>query len=279
MNRHTKQKTLKIITMVFLSLLALVIIVPLGWMVISGFKSNGDLFTNSFGFPKEWLVENYSLAWKVGVGKYFINSVLVTVVSTVLTVFLSAMAAFALTNHRLAFRGRQAVFVFILAGLMLAPQVSVIPLFKMLTKVKLYNTYWAMIVPYVAFRIPFAVFLMRAYFLGLPASLDDAAYIDGCNSFGVFRKIVLPLSKPILASAALLTAMYDWNEFMMAMIFTSNDDIRTIPVGVMNLTGTLRTEWGTLIAALTLSAIPIIIVFIIFQKQFVRGIAAGGVKG
>ena len=248
-------------------------------MVISGFKSNGDLFTNSFGLPKEWLAGNYALAWKVGVGKYFVNSVLVTVVSTLCTVFFSAMAAFALTNHRLAFKGRQAVFVFILAGLMLAPQVSVIPLFKMLTKLKLYNTYWAMIVPYVAFRIPFAVFLMRAYFLGLPASLDDAAYIDGCNSFGVFRKIVLPLSKPILASAALLTAMYDWNEFMMAMIFTSDDDVRTIPVGVMNLTGTLRTEWGTLIAALTLSAIPIIVVFILFQKQFVRGIAAGSVKG
>lgn len=279
MNRHTKQITLKVITWIFLSLLALVIIVPLCWMVISGFKSNGDLFTNSFGLPKEWLAGNYALAWKVGVGKYFVNSVLVTVVSTLCTVFFSAMAAFALTNHRLAFKGRQAVFVFILAGLMLAPQVSVIPLFKMLTKLKLYNTYWAMIVPYVAFRIPFAVFLMRAYFLGLPASLDDAAYIDGCNSFGVFRKIVLPLSKPILASAALLTAMYDWNEFMMAMIFTSDDDIRTIPVGVMNLTGTLRTEWGTLIAALTLSAIPIIVVFILFQKQFVRGIAAGSVKG
>ena len=279
MNRHTKQITLKVITWIFLSLLALVIIVPLCWMVISGFKSNGDLFTNSFGLPKEWLAGNYALAWKVGVGKYFVNSVLVTVVSTLCTVFFSAMAAFALTNHRLAFKGRQAVFVFILAGLMLAPQVSVIPLFKMLTKLKLYNTYWAMIVPYVAFRIPFAVFLMRAYFLGLPASLDDAAYIDGCNSFGVFRKIVLPLSKPILASAALLTAMYDWNEFMMAMIFTSDDDIRTIPVGVMNLTGTLRTEWGTLISALTLSAIPIIVVFILFQKQFVRGIAAGSVKG
>ncbi|HBA69962.1 MAG TPA: ABC transporter permease [Lachnospiraceae bacterium] len=279
MNRHIKQRTLKIITWIFLSLLSLMIIIPLCWMVISGFKSNGDLFTNSFGFPKEWLVGNYTLAWKVGVGKYFVNSVLVTVVSTVLTVFFSAMAAFALTNHRLAFKGRQVVFVFILAGLMLAPQVSVIPLFKMLTNLKLYNTYWAMIVPYVAFRIPFAVFLMRAYFLGLPVSLDDAAYIDGCNSFGVFRKIVLPLSKPILASAALLTAMYDWNEFMMAMIFTSNDAIRTIPVGVMNLTGTLRTEWGTLIAALTLSAIPIIIVFFIFQKQFVRGIAAGSIKG
>ena len=136
-----------------------------------------------------------------------------------------------------------------------------------------------MMLPYTAFRIAFTVMLMRAYFLGLPASLDEAAYIDGCTSFGVFSKIIMPLCKPILASSALMSAMYCWNEFMMAMIFTSNDKIRTIPTGLMNLTGTLRTEWGTLIAGLAISALPIIIVFIIFQKQFVRGIAAGSVKG
>ncbi|MCI9594234.1 MAG: carbohydrate ABC transporter permease [Lachnospiraceae bacterium] len=267
------------IVLLFLIFLALMIIVPLGWMIISGFKTNNDLFTNSFGMPREWMVSNYKLAWQVGVGKYFFNSIFVTVVSTALTLLVSAMAAFALTNGRMYFKGRELVFIFILAGLMLAPQVSIIPLFKILNKIHLYNTYWAMIVPYVVFRIPFAVFLMRAYFLGLPASLDEAAYIDGCTSWGVFTRIVLPLSKPIMASSALLTAMYDWNEFMMAMVFTSSDSVRTIPIGMMNLTGTLRTEWGTLIAGLAMSAMPIVIVFIIFQKQFVRGIAAGGVKG
>ena len=248
-------------------------------MIISGFKSNGDLFTNSFGLPKEWLFSNYILAWKVGIGRYLLNSVFVTFVSVALTVIISALAAFALTNNGLYFKGRDAVFIFILAGLMLAPQVSVVPLYKMLNKMHLYNTYWAMILPYTAFRIAFTVMLMRAYFLGLPASLDEAAYIDGCTSFGVFSKIIMPLCKPILASSALMSAMYCWNEFMMAMIFTSNDKIRTIPTGLMNLTGTLRTEWGTLIAGLAISALPIIIVFIIFQKQFVRGIAAGSVKG
>ncbi len=281
MNKRNKSKQMIFngIVLLFLIFLALMIIVPLGWMIISGFKTNNDLFTNSFGMPREWMVSNYKLAWQVGVGKYFFNSIFVTVVSTALTLLVSAMAAFALTNGRMYFKGRELVFIFILAGLMLAPQVSIIPLFKILNKIHLYNTYWAMIVPYVVFRIPFAVFLMRAYFLGLPASLDEAAYIDGCTSWGVFTRIVLPLSKPIMASSALLTAMYDWNEFMMAMVFTSSDSVRTIPIGMMNLTGTLRTEWGTLIAGLAMSAMPIVIVFIIFQKQFVRGIAAGGVKG
>ena len=180
------------IVLLFLIFLALMIIVPLGWMIISGFKTNNDLFTNSFGMPREWMVSNYKLAWQVGVGKYFFNSIFVTVVSTALTLLVSAMAAFALTNGRMYFKGRELVFIFILAGLMLAPQVSIIPLFKILNKIHLYNTYWAMIVPYVVFRIPFAVFLMRAYFLGLPASLDEAAYIDGCTSWGVFTRIVLP---------------------------------------------------------------------------------------
>lgn len=279
MNKKTKESIINSMILIFLIFLAFMIIVPLCWMIISGFKTNNDLFTNSFGMPKEWMLSNYALAWKVGVGKYFLNSVLVTIISTTLTLLISAMASFALTNRRMYFKGRDLVFIFILAGLMLAPQVSIIPLFKILNKIHLYNTYWAMIVPYVVFRIPFAVFLMRAYFLGLPASLDEAAYIDGCTSWGVFTRIVLPLSKPILASGALLTAMYDWNEFMMAMVFTSSDSVRTIPIGMMNLTGTLRTEWGTLIAGLAMSAMPIVIVFIIFQKQFVRGIAAGGVKG
>lgn len=279
MNKKAKQTILNGIVLIFLILLAFMIIVPLCWMIISGFKTNNDLFTNSFGMPREWMISNYKLAWKVGVGKYFFNSIFVTVISTILTLITSAMASFALTNNRMYFKGRELVFIFILAGLMLAPQVSIIPLFKILNTIHLYNTYWAMIVPYVVFRIPFAVFLMRAYFLGLPASLDEAAYIDGCTSWGVFTRIVLPLSKPIMASGALLTAMYDWNEFMMAMVFTSSDSVRTIPIGMMNLTGTLRTEWGTLIAGLAMSAMPIVIVFIIFQKQFVRGIAAGGVKG
>lgn len=134
--RKKNKKTIAIkgITYILLILLTLFIIIPLVWMMISGFKSNGDLFTNSFGLPKEWLFSNYILAWKVGIGRYLLNSVFVTFVSVALTVIISALAAFALTNNRLYFKGRNAVFIFILAGLMLAPQVSVVPLYKMLNQ-------------------------------------------------------------------------------------------------------------------------------------------------
>lgn len=277
MKRNVTTRISHILLYALLVLLAVSVIYPLLWMVMSGFKTNNDLFTNSFGIPREWVWQNYQLAWKVGVGKFFANSIFVTVVSTLITTFISSLAAYSISRFEYRFKG--AIFVFILAGLLLAPQVSLIPLYKILTKLGMYNTYLAMITPYVAFRIPFAVFLLRAYFLDLPRSLDEAAYIDGCTSFGVFIRIILPLAKPIIFSAMLLTAMYCWNEFMMALVFTSNENIRTIPIGLMNLRGTLRTEWGTLIAGLTMSALPMIVVFIIFQKQFVRGIAAGGVKG
>ena len=147
MDKKVKQTVLNGIVLLFLILLAFMIIVPLCWMIISGFKTNNDLFTNSFGMPREWMISNYKLAWKVGVGKYFFNSIFVTVISTVLTLITSAMASFALTNNRMYFKGRELVFIFILAGLMLAPQVSIIPLFKILNTIHLYNTYWAMIVP------------------------------------------------------------------------------------------------------------------------------------
>ena len=167
----------------------------------------------------------------------------------------------------------------ILAGLLLAPQVALVPLYRILSTMGIYNTYLAMIVPYVAFRIPFTVFLIRAYLLDFPKDIEEAAIIDGCSTFRIFLSITLPVSKPVLASASLLAVMSFWNEFMMAMVFTSDNSIRTIPLGLATLKGTLSTDWGALIAGLVIAAIPVIILFVAFQKQFVRGMTAGGVKG
>lgn len=260
-----------------LILLSISIIVPFYWMVVTGFKNNAELYNNSFGLPEVWQVKNYATAWKVGVGRFLGNSLLVTVSSTVLTMAISSACAFGLS--RFQFKGREALFILVLAGLLLAPQVAVVPLYRILSAFGIYNTYLAMIVPYVAFRIPFTVFLIRAYLLDFPKDIEEAAIIDGCSTFGIFIKITLPVSKPVLASAALLAVMNFWNEFMMAMIFTSDNNIRTIPLGLSTLKGTLSTDWGSLIAGLVIAAIPVVLLFVVFQKQFVRGMTAGGVKG
>lgn len=260
-----------------LIVLTVSIIVPFYWMVITGFKNNSELYNNSFGLPEVWQVKNYVTAWKVGVGRFLGNSLLVTVSSTLITMVLSAACAFGLS--RFQFKGREVLFMMVLAGLLLAPQVAVVPLYRILSAFGIYNTYLAMIVPYVAFRIPFTVFLIRAYLLDFPKDIEEAAIIDGCSTFGIFIKITMPVSKPVLASAALLAVMNFWNEFMMAMIFTSDNNIRTIPLGLATLKGTLSTDWGALIAGLVIAAIPVVLLFVVFQKQFVRGMTAGGVKG
>lgn len=278
MNRSTfKSKVAHTAIWIFLLLLAVMILVPFYWMIITGFKSNAELYNNSFGLPKVWKYQNYITAWNVGVGGFIGNSLLVTVVSTLLTMALSATCAFGLS--RFQFKWREGLFLMVLAGLLLAPQVAIVPLYRILSFLGIYNTYWAMIIPYVAFRVPFTVFLIRAYLLDFPKDIEEAAIIDGCTTFGIFLRITLPVSKPVLASAALLAVMNFWNEFMMAMIFTSDNSIRTIPLGLSTLKGTLQTDWGALIAGLVIAAVPVIALFVSFQKQFVRGMTAGGVKG
>ncbi len=259
---------------IFLSILTLY---PLLWVATNSFKTDLQLFEHSWSLPTEWHWENYATAWKFGIARYILNSALVTTVSVLINVGISLMAAYALSRFR--FKGQTFLLFFVLGGLMLAPEVSLIPLFRILTTLKLYNTYFAMILPNVAFGLPFTTFLIRAYMLGLAKDYEEAAVIDGASAFGVFWRIVVPLCRPILASAMLLDAMRVWNEFMFALTFIINDKLKTIPLGLMSFAGALREQWTVVMAGLILSAIPMIVLFLLTQKQFIRGLAAGGVKG
>ena len=187
------------------------------------------------------------------------------------------MAAYALA--RFQFKGSSALLFVILGGLMLAPEVSLIPLFKILSGMGLYNTYWAMILPNVAFGIPFTTFLIRSYMLGLPKDFEEAATIDGANTLDIFMHVVIPLCRPILASAALLDAMRVWNEFMFGLTFITSEKLKTIPVGLMAFSGALREQYTVIMAGIIISALPMIILFLATQRQFIRGLAAGGLRG
>lgn len=253
------------------------IIYPFVWMFVSGFKTTSELFNNTWAPPAHWNFQNYVDAWNQGVGRYFMNSVIVTLSTVVLTIFISAAAAFAMS--RFEFRGKKLMLVFVVGGLMLSPEVSVISLYKLLQDMKIYNTYLSLIIPYTAFRVPFTIFLLRSYFLSLPREVEESAYIDGCGTFRVFWSIVLPMSKPIIATASLLTAMAAWNEFMFGLVFIESDKLRTIPVGLMNLRGAFSTNWAVLLAGLSISASTMIVFFLLFQKKLIRGLTEGSVKG
>lgn len=258
-------------------LLALVELLPFLWMFLSGFKTTHEMILDAFSLPKEWQVGNYVTAWNSGIARYFFNSILTTAVSTLLCVAVCSLVAYPLARFR--FRFRRQILMFVLCGMMLAPMVSLIPLFKILSALHLYNTRWAMIIPYVAFRIPFSTFLIWSNFMTVPREIEEAAIIDGCNSFQTLTRIIMPLSKPMLATVALLCARYTWNEMMFAMCFTEDSAIKTIPVGLLALKGQEAGDWAVLIAGLAISTIPIVILYLIFQKQLVRGMMMGGVKG
>jgi raffinose/stachyose/melibiose transport system permease protein len=260
-----------------LIVLAISIIYPLIWMALSGFKTNAELFSDPWSLPSTWRIESFVKAWNLGVVRYLLNSVIVTVASVVTTVLISSMAAYGLVRLRIPFAG--AITIALLAGMMLAPTVALIPLFRLLQTLHIYDTYWALIVLYTAFRISFTVFLIRAYMITLSREMEDAAVVDGASRWQIFWLVIMPLSRPIIVSAALLQALFAWNEFAFALVFINNADLKTLPVGLLSMQGRVLSDWPTLFAALTMASIPMIVAFLIGQRQFIRGLAEGFGKG
>nr|WP_263325212.1 carbohydrate ABC transporter permease [Neobacillus sp. Marseille-Q6967] len=255
----------------------IIIAYPLFWMVINSFKSTSEIFSSSWSLPEEWLFSNYVEAWNTGISGYFLNSLIVTASTCLLTVAVSTLGAYGLS--RFHFRGKNLLLVFCMGGMMLSPQVSLIPLYNLIQFLGIHDTYLAMILPYVAYRIPITILLIRAAFLEIPRELEESAFLDGCTTWTILTKIFVPLNKPILLTAVVLTSYFTWNEFMFALIFVDSDSLKTIPAGLMQFRDALSTNWGVLMAGLMISALPIILLFLFMQKYFIRGLSSGSIKG
>lgn len=256
----------------FLLAVGVVVIYPLLWMAIGGFKSNSQIFNSPFAWPDIWSLDNYMAAWS-SVQGYMASSLLVTLVSTVTTVFISAWAAYGLT--RTPMPGKPLITAIVLGGMMLSPTVALVPLVQMLQSLGLYNTHWALIILYTAFRVPFTTFLIRAYMVDLPRDLDEAAMMDGASPGQIFRKIILPLCRPIIVSCVVLHILFAWNEYLFAMIFTNDAAVQTLPVGLTSLMSKQGTNFAQVFAAMTISALPIVIIFFLTQRYFIRGLTEG----
>jgi len=261
----------------FLLIYFLLIAYPIFWLIMNSLKTYKEIYKNIWAMPQvpQWM--NYVNAWNRGVSRYFLNSVLVTGATIVLTIFSAALGSYSLARFR--FRGNQLVFMLCMGGMMLSPQVTLIPLYQIIRFLRIKNTYLAMIIPYSAYRIPMMIMLIRSFFLTIPKEMEESACLDGCSDFQIFVRIFLPVSKPILLTCCILIAYYAWNEFLFAMIFVDSESLKTIPTGLMNLRDALQTDWGTLLAGMTISALPLIILFFCMQKHFIRGMTAGAVKG
>lgn len=267
----------KILLIFLFLLLAAVILLPMFWLVINSFKTNKELFDNSLALPQTWLFSNYVKAWNLGLFAYFKNSVLVSFISMFIILLLSSLLTYGLTRFRM--KGAGIILFIVLGGMALSEQVALVPLYKMLQRMHLYDTYLAVILPYVAFRIPFTVLLMRAYFLSIPKELEEAAVVDGYNSLQIFTKIIVPISKPVFASCAIVNLNFLWNEFLFANVFLERKEIMTIPIGLMTFKGDLKQDYTVMLAGIAIASLPMIVAFLCMQKQFIRGLTAGAVKG
>ena len=272
-----RTKVLRGIVHILMALYIVVILFPLLWMVLSGFKSDADIFSSPWSLPESWKISNYIYVWTTYIQKSVLNSLFFTVVGTFFVVLISGMAAYAIIRFR--FKHKYLVFMFVLSGMMLAPQCSLIPIYKMLSTIGLYNARIGMLIPYIAYRVPFSFFLMWSFMLNLPVEVEEAAIIDGCSIRQVFFNIVLKMSKPVIATTAVMSARYIWNDFAFALVFSEGRELQTVPLAIFAIRSTSQTQWGVLIAGLTLAALPMVVVYICLQQYFVDGMNSGAVKG
>ena len=253
--------------------LAMVVLYPLLWLGISALKTNQELFGHPFGLPSTPIWQNFITAWKQGVGDFVATSVSLTALATLITEAISLWAAYGLTRVNIPLN--RTFTVVILAGLMLAPTVALIPLVKMFQSLGLYNTFWGLLILYTAFRIPFTVFLIRAYMLDLPREVDEAASMDGASRAATFWRIILPMSLPIVATTTVLNLLQNWNEYLFAMIFTSGTGLETFPVGLAGMMSKNGTQYPVVFAGMVMAALPMVILFFVCQRYLIRGLAGG----
>ena len=261
-----------------LILFAVFVLVPFMWVIFTALKSNLEIAQEPLGLPPNWRFENLAQAWNQGkFSRYFINSVIVTVPIVLLVVSLSCLAGYGLA--RLKMPGRMLIFYFFLVGLMVPFTSIMIPLFYILRDIGVLGTYWAMILPQTAISLPFGIFFMRAFFSGLPYDLTDAAKIDGCNDFGVFRRVMLPLAGPAVAALVVFNFMGSWNAFLLPLIYLQSDKLRPVMTGMMFFTTRWGPDYSMSMAGTLIVMAPIMAVYLAFQRQFIQGLTAGAVRG
>lgn len=276
--RETAVEVFDKLTALFVFVVAGVFLVPILLLLVTSVKSKTEIFTDPLALPQEFQFGNYATAWTTGgFDQYFMNSVIVVSISLVLILLLSSLAAYALVQFD--FPADDFMLVFFLAGFMIPPQVLLVPLYTIMNALNLLNTYYSLIFAYVAFGLPFSVFLLRQFFVTIPGTYAEAARMDGCTELQVFFRIYLPLSLPALAAVAIYQFVFLWNEFLYAIIFITDDAKRTLPAGLMAFQGQYSGDWAQLAAGIVIAVTPTVIFFLLFQRQFMRGISMGTTKG
>ncbi len=279
-NKQTRVSTYKkAVAYILLSAASAAVVIPTLWMLSTALKSDQDVMR----LPIRWISESMSFnAFKriwtdYPFPRYFANSFTVVIVSTLISLFFASLTGYGVSRFR--FSGRKTFLTFLLVTQMFPSVMLLVPFYQILKTYGLSNSYTGLILVYVSFTIPFCSWMMYGYYDSIPKELDDAAAIDGCGRLRTFWSIVTPLARPGIAATAIYSFLTGWNEYMFAMILTTGEDMKTVPVGIGQLIGQYRIAWNDMMAASLMSSIPLAILFLIFQRHLISALTAGAVKG
>ena len=263
------------IIMIIWSLIAMM---PVWLLLINTLKPKKEIYTNPFGLPREWTLDNYRyIISDNNFFSYFRNSFIVVVVSLAVILLLGSLCAYALAHWRT--RTSRGVYFFIIVGMMLPIKIATIRLLEIMKTLGRLNTLWSLFPVYIAMGLPVAVFILTEFIRGLPGELYEAGFMDGAGRFMIYRKIVLPLIRPALATVAIYNLVPIWNDLWFPLIFINVENQKTVLLAVTRLQGQYTTDWSKLLTILSLSALPVILLYLTMSKQFVKGLTAGAVKG
>ncbi len=270
----------RVILYLLMTVGALLFLMPVAWMLVMSILPESEIFQPvPHWIPQEPTLQNFRELFKraeeAPVMRWFWNSLFVAGTGTFTYLLLSSMAAYAFS--RLDFPGRNVLFFVVLSTLIIPGQVTIIPVFLILQKLHWFNTYYALIVPGLAGA--FGVFLLRQFFLTIPREMEEAALIDGCGRAGIYWRIILPLSKPALATLAIFSFLGGWNDFMLPLIATNEIEMRTLPVGLTIFLGRYSMQYGLVMATAVIATLPVLVMFLLFQRHIIRGVVLTGLKG
>ncbi|MBR2766394.1 MAG: carbohydrate ABC transporter permease [Blautia sp.] len=276
----SKSRTSSILLFIFFLIVAMITLLPLALLAVSSLRTGSDLMRYGLNFNIDWAtasLKEYRLLFS-GQNNYFIwyrNSLVITVVQVALALFLSACVGYGFAMYD--FKGKNLAFACVLLVMMVPTEVILLPLYRLISRMHLINTMWGIILPYLV--VPMLVFFFRQYLSGIPKDFLDAARVDGCTEYGIFFRIMIPLMKPSFAAMGIYQGMSSWNNFLWPMIVTNQITKITLPVGLQSLLSPYGNNYDILIAGSCFAIIPILILFAMFQRYFIEGMTAGGVKG
>lgn len=277
---NQENKLSAILTQVILIIWTVAVVFPMLWMVFSSFKTDQELFFSPWSPPAALQWDNFARAWNSArVGDFFFNTLIVVIPALLITLIVSAMAAYVLA--RFDFRGNRVVFYLFLAGMLFPVFLALVPLFNLVNDLRMLNTFQGLILVYVAYSLPFTIFFLTGFFKTLPSELEEAAIIDGANEYQVFFRVMLPLASPGLISMGIFNFLGMWNQYILPLVLVSDENKYVLSQGLafMLFKQYYENDWSALFAALTIIMIPTFIVYIIFQKQIQSGLTTGALKG